>query len=130
MDRYKFRGKRLDNGEWVYGNYQAGKGIHPHVISWWTVHDFEGDVSDEIDVAEVDPATVGQYIGISDTNGNQIYSNHHVRIVVKSWSTGKVMADKTLPVEFKNGRYGFQWTNHEFASFDGFTNTDFYVVEG
>lgn len=63
MRDYKFRGKRIDNGEWVYGNYQEGKGIHPHVIAWWTIQQSEGDVWDEIDVAEVDPETVGQYTG-------------------------------------------------------------------
>ena len=62
----KFRGKSIATGEWVYGNYQAGKGKNPHVISWWTVQQHEGDIWDEIDVVEVDPETVGQYIKIEN----------------------------------------------------------------
>ena len=75
MREIKFRGKRIDNGEWVYGNYQAGKGKHPHVISWWTVHQSEGDIWDEVDVAEVDPKTVGQYTGLRDSKRTKEYPN-------------------------------------------------------
>jgi hypothetical protein len=75
MDRYKFRGKRLDNGEWVYGYYQAGKGEQPHVISWWTVHQWEDEISDVIDVDEVDPATVGQYTGKQDFDKTDVYEH-------------------------------------------------------
>ncbi|WP_025852797.1 YopX family protein [Paenibacillus ehimensis] len=79
MREYKFRGRRIDTGEWAYGNYQAGKGKHPHVISWWTVHQSEGDIWDEVDVAEVDPETVGQCTGLIDRNGQEIFEGDFVR---------------------------------------------------
>ena len=55
MDRYKFRGKRLDNGEWVAGHYLTRRtkdeGLQ-HMISYQDMWGFH----------EVDPTTVGQVI--------------------------------------------------------------------
>ena len=60
-----FRGKRRDNGEWVYGNY-----IHtPNVTFIYDV--YETDSSH--DWYEVDPATVGQFTGLTDCYGKKIF---------------------------------------------------------
>ena len=70
MDRdYRFRGKRSDTGKWVYGD----------LITWW-----RGEGSRAIcDVGgirhDVDPATVGQYIGKRDKHGKEVYSDHILR---------------------------------------------------
>lgn len=59
MREIKFRGKRLDNGEWVYGNIQVPK---PPFAKWF--------MWDEGSQVEVDPNTVGQYTGLKDKNNN------------------------------------------------------------
>ena len=62
MREIKFRGKRLDNGEWVYGfliQYENG----------WFICNFIGDAYQY----EVDPSTVGQFTGILDKNEREIY---------------------------------------------------------
>ncbi len=62
MREIKFRGKRLDNGEWVYGfliQYENG----------WFICNFIGDAYQY----EVDPSTVGQFTGLKDKNGKEIY---------------------------------------------------------
>jgi hypothetical protein len=65
----KFRGKSLSTGEWVYGYYYAvpmtfnGSTEVSHAI-----------VDSTGFIYTVDPKTVGQYIGIKDTNGTEIYS--------------------------------------------------------
>ena len=66
---YKFRGKRTDNGEWVYGMlcnvFKDGELELEQAIQ----------VSDEFEMLAypVIPETVGQYTGLDDKNGNRIF---------------------------------------------------------
>lgn len=71
MREYKFRGKRIDNGEWVYGGYFEQKNINvdskvyfKHYILVNTAKAFDFNW-----MIEVDPKTVGQYTGLKDRNG-------------------------------------------------------------
>lgn len=61
MGEIKFRGLRTDGKGWVYGDLMCN----------WTVH----QVLSEEDGNEylVIPETVGQFIGIKDKNGKEIY---------------------------------------------------------
>lgn len=55
----KFRGKRLDNGEWVYGDLL-------HLVDGVYISNDNGN-----NMAQVDPDTVGQYTGLKDKNGRR-----------------------------------------------------------
>lgn len=58
-----FRGKRTDNGEWVYGYFYEDIGSF--------IKERASSVSTNTHL--VDPSTVGQFTGLLDKNGNQIF---------------------------------------------------------
>lgn len=62
----KFRGKRIESNEWVYGSLI----IHPKNHYYISFYD-ENMLNI---VAKIDPKTVGQYIGIEDKNKVEIYA--------------------------------------------------------
>ena len=67
MREILFRGKRIDNGEWVEGYlYITHNGEHEISV-------YNKEVNIERWTHEVDPSTVGQYTGLNDKNGNGIW---------------------------------------------------------
>ena len=91
-----FRGKRLDNGAWVYGFYchvpRGRLDRDEHLIQ--TVKK-----SGKMGMLHcVDPATVGQYTGLKDKNGTRIFEGDIVSTDIKR---------PYLIVEFRDGCFMF-----------------------
>lgn len=66
-DRYLYKAKQKDNGEWVQGNL---------VFSVYHKNDVcVGQYGNEVGMHEVDPSTICQCTGLKDKNGKLIWEN-------------------------------------------------------
>jgi uncharacterized phage protein (TIGR01671 family) len=113
MREILFRAKRIDCNEWVYGflvanQYIAAKQTAAH------------NMTDEIFGCfyEVNPETIGQYIGLNDCNGDRIFENDIVEI---NSQVGMVVYDPAI--------YRLANKDGDFIT-DDYPNWDNYIVIG
>lgn len=81
QDRYLFRGKRIDNGEWVHGylfddGFENGRVFIGGIV----IEKYNGTACDDwnvtgINFCEIDPNTICQCTGLKDKNGKLIWEN-------------------------------------------------------
>lgn len=112
MREILFRGKRLYNGEWVYGNLVVTKNDKPHIVSkdYFYEDGHHLQYCDDTDrPVFIDTATVGQFTGLTDKNGTKIFEGD---IVENNECLGVVEyseEDAMYTVMFNETLYDFGW---------------------
>ena len=88
MREIKFRGKRKDNGEWVYGYLVGANRIY--------VIDYEPATINNTIYFEIIPKTVGQYSEKKDNQGKEVWEGDivkHIDYPESNMNIGKVVFD-------------------------------------
>lgn len=109
MRKILFRGKRMDNGEWVYGNLVRGcDEKYAYIVEF-------GNKELCRNYVNAIPDTVGQYTGLTDKNGKRIFEGD----IVKRFWFGKMCI---YQIDYDNGlasfigRAGMKFTTFDYDS--------------
>lgn len=117
-DRYLYKAKRTDNGEWVEGHlFDDGFENGRIFVGGLVIEEYHGTACDDwsitgIDFYEVDQSTICQCTGLKDKNGKLIWENDIV--VCYDFTEEKyVIAWKQDEACFEYQQYGCSIMNFE-----------------
>lgn len=106
MREILFRGKRKDDGEWVYGNLVHQTEYYGDPVDRYHILECREFDADYYNSAEVIPETVGQFTGLYDSNRVKIFEGDIVKPKLDSVFYSN--CSKIHVVEWINNSCGFE----------------------
>ena len=123
MREILFRGKRVDNGEWIQGDLVQ---FLPHGIVRIVTQ--EPPYKD----AEVDSDTVGQFTGLTDRNGKKIFEGDIIHLEYSQvFFGGEYFGEYTAEVSYKEGCFitdGINNGDEIETPLSGFDNDELEII--
>ena len=118
-----FRGKRVDNGEWIDGWFLPGnerQSLHPCIFVYLPE-------TQSFECFDIDIDTLGEYTGLTDRDGTRIFEGDIIGVVYNP-NYGGVAKKRigTFKVGFEDGCYVYEDGEGYFL----FTESDEIVVIG
>ena len=106
MIPYLFRGKRIDNGEWVYGCGSCVKLKSGERIEYITEY---GESINDVRFERVEVDTTSTYAGLDDKHGKKVYVGDIVKVTLVANDTQPLQCATVICESVVgDGRYGLR----------------------
>lgn len=123
MREILFRGKDVETKEWIFGYYSGP-------FNCFTTHEISNMNHPMCERVEVDPETVGQYIGVCDKNCKPIFEGDLVEAVLPPSISQPSFVWPIMPVVFSEGVFGLQDHRGNVTPFKSFAPSVTFEVKG